>query len=145
MAKSYYIQAAIRGRFAGFFGYSRVARLLDSPRARWRWLLSESFVGRLSHWPSVCGLAPSFRCCQGIAMYADNAAACCGGQEGSGGWTCAAGLGRGQASGEPNGRRYRALVGDGCGLRLGWRTTNGRALPAGKVSRGACAPCSALR
>jgi TPR repeat protein len=31
MAKSYYIQAAIRGRFAGFFGRSRVARAAGQP------------------------------------------------------------------------------------------------------------------
>lgn len=31
MAKSYYVKAALRGRFAGFFGYSRVARAAGQP------------------------------------------------------------------------------------------------------------------
>lgn len=30
-AKSYYVKAALRGRFAGFFGYSRVARAAGEP------------------------------------------------------------------------------------------------------------------
>lgn len=31
MAKSYYAKAALRGRFVGFFGYSRVARVVGQP------------------------------------------------------------------------------------------------------------------
>jgi TPR repeat protein len=36
LAKSYYVKAALKGRFAGFFGYSRVARVAGQPcRALW--------------------------------------------------------------------------------------------------------------